>query len=272
MLPLAYRRARHRRGEIVRTIRLTIEYEGTQFHGWQRQPQLRTVQGELEQALATILREPVSLMGAGRTDRGVHALAQVASFETSRDLPLERVRRSVNALTGPDVAVYEAREESSGFHARHSALARHYIYLIQERDSALWGARALTLPRCPDLARMETAVAPLVGEHDFAAFSCRASDGESTRTLVHYARWERWPRGIALRIGAVRFLYRMVRAIVAHGLLTGSAAWDPERTSALLRVHDARATRIAPARGLHLARVDYAGEGRPDCPPPFPVL
>jgi tRNA pseudouridine38-40 synthase len=257
----------------VRTIRLTVEYAGTRFHGWQRQPDLRTVQGELEAALATILREPVSLAGAGRTDAGVHALAQVASFETEAALPLERIARGVNALTGDDVRVREVIEAEHGFHARHSARARHYVYLLLAQPSSLWEERAYWPRRRPDRDAMNAAAEAFVGEHDFAAFSCHTADERGTGTLVHYARWEPWPRGIALRIGAVRFLHKMVRAIVAHSLRVGWGEIEPRATARLLAQPAGRATRVAAPRGLYLARVDYAaGPGGADCPPDFPVL
>jgi tRNA pseudouridine38-40 synthase len=257
----------------VRTIRLTIEYAGTRFHGWQRQSGLRTVQGEIEAALTTILREPVSLAGAGRTDAGVHALAQVASFETAARLPLERIARGVNALTGDDVRVREVIEASHGFHARHSALARHYVYLLLAQPSSLWEERAYWPRRWPNRDAMNAAAAHLVGEHDFAALSCHTEDERGTDTRVHYARWEPWPRGLALRIGAVRFLHKMVRAVVAHSLRVGWGELEAETTRRLLAQPAGRATRIADPRGLYLARVDYAErEGGADCPPDFPVL
>lgn len=256
----------------MRTIRLTLEYDGSRFHGWQRQSGLRTVQGELEAALATILREPVAIAGAGRTDAGVHALGQVASLTTGCALPLERIRRGANALTGSDLAVREAALAPPGFHARHSATARHYVYLLRREPSSLWATRALHLPRWPDLERLRAAVAALPGEHDFAAFSCRAEEQESTRSRLLYARWEPWPRGLALRVGAVRFLYKMMRAIVAHSLQVAYGRLDAAATADLLARPAGRATRVAPAHGLHLAQVDYDAAGGCDCPPPWPVL
>ena len=120
---------------------------------------------------------------------------------------------------------------------------------------------------------MNAAVAGFVGAHDFAAFSCHTHDERGTDTLVHYARWEPWPRGLALRVGAVRFLHKMVRALVAHSLRVGWGELEPEATRRMLEQPAGRATRIAAARGLYLARVDYAQGARgADCPPDFPVL
>jgi len=273
-----------------RNLRLTIEYDGRDFHGWQRQALLRTVQGELEAAATRLLGEPITLHAAGRTDAGVHALGQVASFRTRATLASERIRRGMNALSGRDVVVRAAAEAPEDFHARFSARARHYLYLTLDEPSALWAGRALCLRRAPDLERMNAAVGALVGDHDFAAFSCRGDDDErsGTRSLVLHAGWERWSRGLALHIGAVRFLYKMVRAIVARSLEVGYGKREAEWFAQLLAAHDERAGAVARAAGLYLAAVDYdaAPASRPgapgpslagwmgaaDCPPRGPVL
>jgi tRNA pseudouridine38-40 synthase len=258
----------------VRTIRLTLEYDGTRFHGWQRQPGLRTVQGEIEAALKVLLRESVSLHGAGRTDAGVHALAQVASFRCTSGLPVERVRRGLEALTGDDLAVLEAADAEPDFDARHSARARHYLYLLLERRSALWEGRA-TLQRGPlDLVRLNTAASHLVGEHDFAAFSCHTPDERGTQTRVLYGVWQTWSRGLAFRVGAVRFLHKMVRCIVGRSLEVGRGRVPPDAFGELLIRPGDRGQPVAPAAGLYLASIDYrdAPAWGPDCLPPWPVL
>jgi tRNA pseudouridine38-40 synthase len=261
---------------MTRNVRLTVEYDGGRFHGWQVQPRVRTVQGELEGALATILRHPVRLSAAGRTDQGVHALGQVVNFETAAALGLERIRRGANALTGPDMLVSEADEVPGDFHARFSARSRHYAYLLLERPSVFWNARGVALPRFPEAAPMNAALAHLLGDHDFAAFSCRGDDEQSTRSEVLYARWEPWERGLVLRIGAVRFLYRMVRCIVASCLDVAYGRQAPETFRERLTQPAGRATRVAPARGLTMVAVDYddqaLGRRGADCLPPGPVL
>jgi tRNA pseudouridine38-40 synthase len=258
----------------VRTIRLDLEYDGRRFHGWQRQPALRTVQGELETALAVLLREPVRVTGAGRTDAGVHALGQVASFACAAELPPERIRRGLNALTGDDLAVRAVAEAPAGFDARRSARARHYVYLLLHRRSALWEGRAVRLRFVPDPDRLNELAAELVGEHDFAAFSCHTPDERGTTTRVLYAQWEPWARGLALRIGAVRFLHKMVRCVVGRSLEVSRGRLPAEAFRALVRSPQGRGEPVAPAAGLYLAAVDY-DEARPgglDCPPPWPVL
>lgn len=256
-----------------RTIRLTLEYVGTRFHGWQRQVRLRTVQGELEDALGTVLRHPVSLAAAGRTDAGVHALGQVASFRTASDLPPERIRRGANALTGSDLVVTAADEADVDFHARFSARARHYAYVILERPSALWADRAFCPRRFPDLEAMSEAAGHLAGDHDFAEFSCRGDEETSTRSVVHYAHWQPWARGIVFRIGAVRFLYRMVRCLVGASLEIGWGRADPARFRARLADPQGRGRNVAPAAGLYFCAADYeVPPGGVDCQPPGPVV
>ncbi len=259
----------------MRTLRMTVEYDGRRFHGWQRQSTLRTVQGELEGALATILRHPVTLHAAGRTDAGVHALAQVVSLRSSTALEPARIRAGANALTGEDVVVRDVVEVEDGFHARHSARARHYLYLLIDQPSALWAGRALPLRYPVDLAAMNAAGAHLIGEHDFSGFALRTPEETDRRSRVLYVRWESWARGVALRVGAVRFLHRMVRCIVGRSLAVGRGRCAPEQFAALLADPRARAQQVVGPDGLYLVAVDYeesAGSGGPDCLPPWPVL
>ena len=260
----------------MRNIRLVLEYRGTAFHGWQRQSALRTVQGELEKSLSTILREPITVRGAGRTDAGVHALGQVANFRTTCDLPLERIVRGVNALGRGELCVRDAGEAEEGFDARRSASARHYVYLLLARPSPLWAERAWHPRAWPDAAAMNAAAGHLVGEHDFAAFSCASADEGGTRTHVLYARWEPWPRGLAFRIGAVRFLYKMVRGTVGLCLEVGLGRLEPEEFRRSCQEPRGRVRTVVPPHGLHLVAVDYAGGARAaggrDCPPAWPVL
>jgi tRNA pseudouridine38-40 synthase len=258
----------------MRTIRLTCEYDGRRFHGWQRQPDLRTVQGEIEDALRVILREPVAVAGAGRTDAGVHALGQVASFRATGALSVERIRSGLDALTGDDLTVREIAEAPPEFHARYSARARHYVYLLLERRSALWEGRATRWRGPTDPAPLNALARHLIGQHDFAAFSCRTSDERGTDSCVHYAVWEPWGRGLALRIGAVRFLHKMVRCIVGRSLEVARGRFSAEAFRDLLLDPRGRGEPVAPAAGLYLASVDYDDSpARPaDCPPPWPVL
>jgi tRNA pseudouridine38-40 synthase len=258
----------------MRIIRLTLEYDGTRFHGWQRQPGLRTVQGEIEAALQTVLREPIALHGAGRTDAGVHALGQVASFAWKGALSLERIRGGLEALTGDDLTVRGIEEAPAGFDARHSARARHYVYLLLDRRSALWRGRAVLTRVRPDAELLNAAAARLVGDHDFAGFSCASTDEKGTGSRVFYAVWAPWARGLAFRIGAVRFLHKMVRCIVGSSLELARGRSTLGAFQERLARPERRGEPVAPAAGLYLASVDYepAPSWGPDCLPPWPML
>ncbi|MCK4303595.1 MAG: tRNA pseudouridine(38-40) synthase TruA [Candidatus Eisenbacteria sp.] len=260
-----------------RNIKLTIEYEGTRFHGWQRQVGQRTVQGELEDALSVLLRHPATVYASGRTDRGVHSLGQVVSFRTNSPIALERIRRGTNALTGRDILVRDPSDIHETFHARHSARARHYGYLLLRAPSVFWSPRALAPRPFPDVDAMNAAAKHLVGEHDFSAFSCKGDGAQDRRTRVLYARWEPWERGLIFRIGAIRFLYKMVRCIVASCLDVGLHKQEPGSLLDLLRHPSGRGKKVAPGHGLTLFSVDYdgtpgCGTWGPDCLPPGPVL
>ena len=259
-----------------RCIRFTVEYDGTDFAGWQRQPQRRTVQGEIEAALERMHSRHIPIHGAGRTDAGVHALGQVASFTTPTNLAPDALRHGVNALTGRDVRILAAEQVPEGFHARHSARGRHYSYLLLRERSALWDRRAYRPPRFPDAARMNTACAPLIGEHDFAAVCLRSHEQEGSRSRLFYARWDPWERGLVFRVGAVRFLYKMVRCLVAQLLAVGNGELSPEAFAGLLEPGQPHSRQVAPPQGVHLLAVDYeesrARSWGPDCLPPGPVL
>lgn len=261
----------------MRNLLLTLEWHGGGFHGWQFQPNQRTVQGELESALETLLRHPVTLTGAGRTDAGVHALAMTANFKTESEMPEWKIARALNGITGADLTVTAVREVGIDFSARFSCVGRHYIYLLLRERSALWEDRALWHRQFPDIELMNRAAAALPGQHDFAAFSCRSEDENGTESLVYYARWEVWERGLAFRIGAIRFLYKMVRCLVANSLAVGVGKIAPETFSTSLIQPAGRGELIAPAQGLYFVAGDYeinSAQRRwgPDCLPDWPVL
>ncbi len=260
-----------------RNLLMTIEFHGEAFHGWQRQKELRSVQGELEDALATILRHPVTLYGAGRTDAGVHGLAVRANFKTTSDETIEKINHAVNGITGRDLTVYDITEVADDFHARYSATGRHYIYLLLERRSALWEKRACWPKRFPQVDLMNQAVSTFPGQHDFAGFSIQNKDERGTDSFVFYARWEKWERGLAFRIGAVRFLNKMVRCIIGHSLAVGLGSESLDQFTQRLNSPLGRGELVAPAHGLHFASCDYTPAisdlpWTPDCLPDWPVL
>jgi tRNA pseudouridine38-40 synthase len=257
-------------------LRLDLAYDGTAFHGWAAQPGLRTVQGVLEQALATVLRVPeVPVTCAGRTDTGVHARGQVvhldiepdvlvASAGRSEDPPAAALVRRLNGVLDDDVRVHRAREVPEAFDARFGALWRRYAYRVADTPALvdpLTRTAVLAWPRALDLDAMNDAAARLLGEHDFAAF-CKKREGATTiRTLLDL-RWERDPAGLAVAtVRADAFCHSMVRALVGCLVAVGegrrTAEWAGDVLAAAVR--DPGVT-VMPAHGLTLEEVAYPAD------------
>ncbi len=248
----------------MRTLKLTVEYDGTDFCGYQTQGQgERTVQSVLTETLSRLLpREEVALNAAGRTDTGVHALGQVVSFTTESALPLERWAIALNSMLPRDLAVARAEEAPPGFHARFSARQRTYGYLIWTRRtrSALWGRYSLHYRRLLDVEAMRQAALPLIGAHDFAAFARSGGDpGATTVRDLRRLSVRRVRDGLLVTATANGFLRSMVRNLVGALLAVGSGDLPPEALTEILATRDRTCNPIAPAapQGLCLLRVDY---------------
>jgi tRNA pseudouridine38-40 synthase len=245
-----------------RVVRLTLAYDGTGFHGWakQRDPTIRTIEGEVGSQLERVLRHPVKLSVAGRTDAGVHARGQVASFRTGSSILPERLQKALNAVLAPEVVVVDADHAGDDFDARSSATAREYVYRIHEgplpdpfRARYVWH-RPGRLP----LTLMRVAARHLVGEHDFTSFSRHPGGDRSTvRSLTRLAVGR---RGDVVEIRAVAnaFLHQMVRSLVGTLVAVGEGKLEADSMPAVLAARDRSAAgRLAPARGLTLERVGY---------------
>jgi tRNA pseudouridine38-40 synthase len=243
----------------VATIKLEIEYDGSGFSGWARQPGLRTVQGELEAALETVLRAPVELTVAGRTDTGVHALGQVASFETEAELPGD-LARSLNGVGPEDVAVLRAEVVADGFDARRDAVSRTYCYLVFNRRerSAHWRGRALWFPRELDRETLQACAAALVGTHDFTAFTPTDTDHVRFSRDVLSAEWRIEGELLEFWITADTFMRHMNRVLVGTMLEVALGNRTVESFEALLEgAPRSAAAQTAPPHGLALASVAY---------------
>jgi tRNA pseudouridine38-40 synthase len=246
-----------------RTLQLVIQYDGEAFAGWQRQPAQRTVQGVLEDGLTRLMQMHVPVIGAGRTDAGVHALGQAASIQVPEKWETERLHRALNAVLPRDVRCSDVVEMLPAFHARYSATSRRYRYLIgTDRDAAgpFRYNREWAIDRPLDVALLSVEAASLLGEHAFLAFAVKgtAPEGDDHRCIVHECRWEPRPGGLALVIAANRFLHHMVRFLVGTMVEVGLGRRTTGTVAELLTssVND-RVAAPAPACGLYLERVTY---------------
>ncbi len=249
----------------MRRIRLVIEYDGTGYCGWQRQSGSAaegapSIQATLEAAIRDVAGGPEAVVGAGRTDAGVHACGQVAGFSTTSRIPADRLPAALNAHLPPDIRVLVAQEVPEGFHPRYDAVARTYRYDILNRPapSALFRLRAYHVPEPLDTGAMDRALAAFLGRHDFTAYQGVGSSPRTVICTVHGATWTRAGDRLSLTITADRFLRHMVRILVGTLVRVGAGRLPPEAPGEFLADADNRRTGpTAPPHGLYLVRVEY---------------
>ena len=236
-----------------------VEYDGTQYLGFQIQRNGRTVQGEIERALAQVTQRKTRVVGAGRTDTGVHARGQVIHFTAQWRHSLVDLHRALNAVLAQDVAVVELREALPGFHARYSAFSREYAYTIYNAPvrSPISQRYACCYPKPLDADAMDRACSYLLGRRDFLPFGWPPR-GENTVRTVYRARCYRAGAFVYVELEADAFLRRMVRRIVGNLLLVGNGELSVEGFAGLLSLRHRRTPAVdAPAQGLCLVRVNY---------------
>jgi tRNA pseudouridine38-40 synthase len=249
-----------------RTVQLVLHYDGSGFSGWQRQPDQRTVQGVLEAALERLCSTPVGVLGAGRTDAGVHARGQAAGVRVPDRWDPPALRRALNAVLPPDVWVAAAREMRADFHARYSAVARRYTYHIGTDDEAASPFRRryeFAFRHALDRDALDAAARGLAGVHCFRAFAVQgtAPADDDHRCDVRLARWCPRPGGLAFEIEATRFLHHMVRFLVGTMLDVGAGRRPAEDLETLLTAADNRGVSPpAPAHALFLDAVTYPSD------------
>jgi len=246
------------------TIKLTLEYDGTRYCGWQRQAPGHcgkpSIQETVEKALRIILGERVHVSASGRTDAGVHALAQVAHFSTRSSLPLETLLRSLRGLLPEDICAYQAVEVPASFHSRFDASEKTYRYTILNRKfpGPLSRRTACHVSRPLDLARMRRAASALKGTHDFRGFKAAGKKEIATTRTVTHIKLAKDGDFIYIDIAADGFLHTMVRTIAGTLIEAGKGRFPASRMRAILSSGDRRlAGPTAPARGLCLRRVSY---------------
>lgn len=245
-----------------RTLALVLEYDGSSYHGFQRQDGLPSVAEQVEAALNTLFGQSITIVAAGRTDAGVHATGQVVSCQTTSPMALRRMAVAASALLRPHgIAVLRAVERPAGFSARRDARARTYRYRILNRvaPSPLFAHRAFHVSAKLDVEAMRTAATYLVGQHDFAAFCARESRAASTRRTVRSIELERYGDFLDIVITADSFVHNMVRIIAGTLIEVGRARRTAHDVKAVLASGKReRAGFTAPAHGLYLERVEYA--------------
>ena len=250
----------------MRNIKLVLEYDGTNYYGWQTQPNLPTVQATVENALTKLTKTPTQIIGAGRTDSGVHAAGQVANFRTDAQIPLSGFQKGLNATLPRDIVVCSATEVSADFHARFSATSRRYRYTLLNRGypSALSRRTSYFYPEAIDIDGMNALCQILIGKQDFSAFQKTGSDRINSVCEIYEAYWRQNSPYIYFKIEADAFLRGMVRAIVGTFLTinrkfllaSGDAEMEFRR---ILEAKDRSAAGMSvPAHGLSLISVKYS--------------
>lgn len=242
------------------TIKLTLEYDGTAYAGWQRQPDQPTIQEAVETAIAGVTQQHVPVIGAGRTDAGVHALGQVASFRIDRVMTPREWTRALNAHLPDTVAVQSVALVPDTFHARYSAKGKLYEYRLVNRDArpALDRQYCWHIYKPLNDAAMNQAAMPLIGSHDFSSFQTQPTDNEDPICRIEHLTVFRHGNTLRIEVYADRFLKQMVRSIVGTLVEIGLGKRTPESLITILHARDRSAAgKTAPPQGLFLMRVDY---------------
>ena len=239
----------------MRNIKLVLEYDGTDFHGWQYQPHERTVQGDLEQALHKLTQEKIRIIGAGRTDQGVHAYGQAANFHTASAMQISEMKKAINALTHDDVHIREISHVPSDFHSRYSARAKTYAYYVLHEPSPMRRRYAWVLSHSLHTDDMVRTAKMLTGTHDFKHFAVTNGKNSTTCTIKNIAVQTDGPQTV-ITITGDRFLHKMVRGIVGFLYDVGRERFRPDDADEVF-AGALKDMYFAPAHGLFLIEVHY---------------
>ena len=245
----------------MRNIKLTIEYDGKEFHGWQKQPNKLNIQGTIEKAIEKITGEPVELMASGRTDRGVHALGQVANFKTNSNIPIEKFAIAINSNLKKSILIQSAEEVDEKFHSRLSCKRKTYRYIINNSKigTAIYRNLETHIPMKLDIDNMKQAIQYFEGEHDFKAFKASGTSSKSSvRTIYQAEIIEKENDKIWIELTGNGFLYNMVRIIAGTLVEVGLGNIQPEEIPNIIEgKRTEKAGKTLPPQGLYLVKVEY---------------
>lgn len=244
----------------MKNILLTIEYDGKDFNGWQKQPNKLNIQGEIERTIEEITGEKVDLIASGRTDAGVHALAQMANFKTNSKLPVEKYPIALNTKLKKSIRIQKAEEVEENFHSRYHCKQKTYRYIINNssQGSSIYRNLEYFIPNKLDVEKMQEAVKYFEGEHDFKAFKASGTSSKSSVRTIYKAKVEKQGERIIIELTGNGFLYNMVRIIAGTLVEVGLGKIKPEEISEIIEKKErANAGKTLPPQGLYLVKVEY---------------
>lgn len=244
----------------MRNIRLTIEYDGKDFNGWQKQPNKLNIQGEIERAIEEITGEKVDLIASGRTDAGVHALAQMANFKTNSNLPVEKYPIALNTKLKKSIRIQKAEEVEEDFHSRYHCKQKTYRYVINnsEQGSSIYRNLEYFVPNKLNVEKMQKAVKYFEGEHDFKAFKASGTSSKSSVRTIYKGKVEKQGDRIIIELTGNGFLYNMVRIIAGTLVDVGLEKIKPSEIPEIIEKGERiRAGKTLPPQGLYLVKVEY---------------
>ena len=245
----------------MRNIKLTIEYDGKEFNGWQKQPKKLNIQGTIEKALQEITGEEIELNASGRTDAGVHAIGQVANFKTNSSIPIEKFPIAINTKLKKAIRIIDAEEEEERFHSRLSCKRKTYRYIINNNEisSAIYRNLECHIPQKLDIDKMKCAIEFFKGEHDFKAFKASGTSSKSSvRTIYKAEIYEQNNNRLWIELTGNGFLYNMVRIIVGTLVEVGLGKIEPDAIPKIIQEGKREnAGKTLPPNGLYLLKVEY---------------
>ena len=244
----------------MRNIKLTIEYDGKEYNGWQKQPNKLNIQGEIERAIQNITGKQVELIGSGRTDAGVHAFGQVANFKIDSDFPIEKMAIAINSQLKKSIRIKKTEEVSPEFHSRYNCHSKSYQYVIDnsEQGSAIYRYLSYHVLQELDVEKMQKAVTYFVGEHDFSSFKSSGTSSKSSVRIIYDANVEKDGERVKISLTGNGFLYNMVRIISGTLVEVGLNNIEPEDIPKIIEAKNRQmAGKTLPPQGLFLMEVEY---------------